>query len=166
MAGKHTLAFPNVSKLLNSHFRAIIPSELHEFRFTSVTVNKDYASKRHRDGNNMGPSMIRAFGDFQGGELEYFPNDNGKKAVESLDDAHKTRLNIHGHLVLFDGRRAHQVAPFRGRRFSVIWYCCPRAERADHRTRASLRSCGFSLPQVGAQRGYENEEYRTGSYRQ
>ena len=40
-----------------------------DFKFTSITLNKNYAAKRHRDKNNLGDSRLIAFGDFTGGEI-------------------------------------------------------------------------------------------------
>ena len=38
-----------------------------EFCFTSVQVNKNYASALHVDKNNCGPSLIVGLGDYSGG---------------------------------------------------------------------------------------------------
>ena len=46
----------------------------HKIPFTSVNVNKNYASKVHRDKNNLGPSVGLAVGSFTGGHLRYWPN--------------------------------------------------------------------------------------------
>ena len=37
-------------------------AEANNFKFTSLSLNKNYAAKIHRDENNLGPSMIAAFG--------------------------------------------------------------------------------------------------------
>jgi hypothetical protein len=42
---------------------------------TSIQVNKDFAAERHRDKNNLGPSVVRALGAGTGGELLYWPMD-------------------------------------------------------------------------------------------
>ena len=36
---------------------------------------KEYRAKRHRDAGNLGPSAVKAFGPFRGGQLRIFPKD-------------------------------------------------------------------------------------------
>ena len=148
VAAMHTLAFPHFSKILNRYLRERIPASMSEFRFTTVTVNKDYAGKLHRDSNNAGPSVIKAFGKFTGGRLEYHENDDGRIALDMLPEGAR-RINIHDNMVLFNGRRAHRAEGFKGERYSVVWYACPRHDRAVSKVRASLRACGYQLPTVG-----------------
>ena len=38
----------------------------------------------HRDGNNLGVSLTRSFGDFAGGQLLYWGEDDGLSLVEKL----------------------------------------------------------------------------------
>jgi hypothetical protein len=40
-----------------------------QFTFTSIQVNKNYASALHVDRNNKGPSLIIGLGNYQGGQL-------------------------------------------------------------------------------------------------
>jgi hypothetical protein len=59
---------PNLTKLLVRF--ATESGELKEgFTFTSIQVNKNYASALHCDRNNFGPSYIVGLGDYEGGEL-------------------------------------------------------------------------------------------------
>ena len=44
---------------------------MHDFPFTSISLNYNYAAKLHRDGNNAGPSLTRSLGVFNGGGLFY-----------------------------------------------------------------------------------------------
>ena len=57
-----------------------------EFNFSSLAINKNFASRLHRDVNNMGPSVIVACGDYKGGCLKYFPTDDGKSSLELIND--------------------------------------------------------------------------------
>merc|ERR1711904_177422 len=80
--------------------------------YTSINLNKNYAGKLHRDGNNQGPSMIRAVGDFSEGELQYWPEDLKRTPLEEFNDSHpgnKVTVNIKDNLLLFDGNRGHCV---------------------------------------------------------
>merc|ERR1712117_416354 len=100
-----------------------LPEECKDFKFTSLNLNKNYAAKLHRDGNNFGPSMIAAFGDFTGGELNYYPDDDGKGEPDKLlKDKHKTEsFDLGKGLALFNGNSAHSVNPFKGNRFSIVF---------------------------------------------
>ena len=149
VAGNPTLGYPHVAHLLNRFLVERLPNQMAGFKFSSVTINKDFASRRHRDRNNAGPSIVHAFGNFQGGELGYFPYDDGRKEVEGLCDEEMTCLDARKNFIFFDGRRAHQVQGFSGERYSAVWYLCSRAQGAGAQTRARLRSCGFNLPTPG-----------------
>ena len=54
------------------------------FPFTSISVNVNYAAARHRDRNNVGPSAIKAFGRYRGGQLLYWPKDERCGDVKDL----------------------------------------------------------------------------------
>merc|ERR1740121_3291549 len=82
---KYTLAYPNASKVLCDYLHDHLPSSIPKFTFTSINVNKNYAGRRHRDGNNVGPSAIKAFGNFKGGQLEYFEHDDRSIGRDNLD---------------------------------------------------------------------------------
>ena len=73
-----------------------------------------YAARRHRDGNNAGPSLTRSFGTFSGGRLLYFPDDDGRHQLEDLKQQDAVPLDTRLGFVLFDGCRAHSVEPFYG----------------------------------------------------
>ena len=61
----------NVLKLLTCWAKSQLG---HKIPFTSVNVNKNYASKVDRDKHNLGPSVGLAVGSFTGGHLRYWPN--------------------------------------------------------------------------------------------
>ena len=42
------------------------------FKFTCVTINIDFACKKHRDSGNAGPSAIMTCGNYSGGLLRYW----------------------------------------------------------------------------------------------
>ncbi len=51
-------------------------------------MNYGFSAKLHRDGNNAGPSLLRALGDVKtGGRLRYFPEDTG--ALPLVEDSFK-----------------------------------------------------------------------------
>jgi hypothetical protein len=85
-------------------------------------VNYAYAAKRHRDGRNAGPSLTRSLGSFTGGKLKYFPNDDGRLPLEAMRDQDAEAFDTRNGFVLFDGNRAHEVEPFLGERYSLVWF--------------------------------------------
>jgi len=143
---RYTLAYPNCSKVLCDYLSDHLPAEFSKFTFTSINVNKNYAGRRHRDGNNVGPSVIKAFGKYKGGQLQYFPNDNRALQLEDLPESDKVDLDLSSNMALFDGRRAHQVKPFEGERYSLVWFTCPRNDRVPADKKAGMVQCGFQMP--------------------
>merc|ERR1719324_1461638 len=101
-----TKQYPEFTQLVTKWLKDQLPEELKDtFCYTSVNINKNYAGKLHRDGNNAGPSLIKAFGDFIGGELNYWPSDDKKTPLEDFDLKEKVTVNIKDNLMLFDGNR-------------------------------------------------------------
>merc|ERR1711957_929833 len=84
----------------------------------------NYNGARHRDGNNEGPSVIRAVGDFTGGRLKYWPSDTQKPRpnVSELDPKDSVALDLAKNTVVFDGCRAHEVENFEGERYSIVFF--------------------------------------------
>ena len=78
-----TTEHPAVAKLLNKWLSRVLETIglNNQWKWTSITLNSGYSSKPHRDGNNFGPSIIRTFGNFEGGGLNLFTN----TAQEQLD---------------------------------------------------------------------------------
>merc|ERR1719161_3401251 len=83
-----------------------IPETL--FPFTSINMNYGYGAIRHRDGNNTGLSMLAAFGDCEGGELRYWPDDDGSVPRDKLNRLPETgciTVDVKRNLLLFQGQR-------------------------------------------------------------
>jgi len=94
--------FPTLLTKLRKMMRLWHP----EFKYTTIQVNKNFSSKPHVDKNNMGPSYGIAMGDFTGGDLYI----EGKKH------------NIKNKLLKFDGTLGHWVSPYKGTRYSLIFF--------------------------------------------
>ena len=79
--------------------------------YKSCCLNDSYRMAKHVDNNNYGTSFIWGVGDFTGGELRvYGENDT------------YTDYDIRNGL-FFDGSvRPHEVLQFEGRRFSMVFY--------------------------------------------
>merc|ERR1719473_1703100 len=67
---KATTAYPHVLPLLTRWLREAGPSDC-DFRFTSISLNYDFAARVHRDTGNAGPSLLRVLGNHVGGEVLY-----------------------------------------------------------------------------------------------
>ena len=144
--------YPHIPKLFNRWLRGRLklhPEFEMNWRCSSITMNGSFASKRHRDENNVGPSAIRAFGSTSGGDLDFWPTDPGKVPVEELNPANSVRLAINdANLVhVYDGRKAHEVTEYRGDRFSLIFFMRKGCHDTKHGTLiSSLESKGFRIP--------------------
>ena len=57
-----------------------------------------------------------SLGDFVGGNLLYFADDDGETPLEDLPEKFAESLDTRSSFVLFDGRRAHSVCDFIGER--------------------------------------------------
>jgi len=141
-----TLAYPNAMQVLCTYLQNNLPSDLKGFSFTSININKNYAGKLHRDGNNVGPSVIKAFGAFTGGLLNYYPNDDRTHTeVTDLPKSDLTKADLSKNLALFDGKRGHAVDPFEGERFTLVYFTAPRNDRCTPENRAGMTKCGFAM---------------------
>jgi len=149
MVTNPTREYPHVTELLNTFLKDRSPPQLGGgyFPCTSISLNSGYAAKRHRDGGNQGPSMIRGFGDFTGGQLAYWPDDDKSCAVESLVHEDRIPMDISKGLVLFDGNRGHEVDSFEGERFSVVWFSLGKFWKVQQEERDFLTHCGFTIPE-------------------
>lgn len=100
--GQYNSKFPELFKAL----KALIAARDPDFTWTTIQVNKNVVSPPHIDQNNVGPSYIIALGDFEGGELVI----EGKA------------YNIRNRWKKFDGRKGHWIKPFRGERYSLVFF--------------------------------------------
>ena len=84
-----------------------------KFKFTSIQYNKNHRAARHRDAKNTGVSYIVGLGDYKGGELIIF-DENEKNPVKH---------DIKGKFNTFDGSKyPHETAPFSGERYTLVFY--------------------------------------------
>ena len=119
----YTRERPNLFRFLGAWIRQRRPTELvHDFPFTSISLNYNYAARLHRDGNNAGVSLTRSVGSFKGGELSYWPNDNKTSPLEQLREKDSVRIDTRANYALFDGCRGHRVEPFTGERYSLVFF--------------------------------------------
>ena len=135
---KATRAFPQVIEILACWLVGRVPAHCAEFCFTSITVNKNYAARLHSDENNVGASVISAFGSFGGGELVLHHDRDNARGFLSFDVRHN--------ILMFDGKCPHQVSHFTGNRFSVVFFTAASFLTAEVGDVNYLRSLNFPLP--------------------
>ena len=79
----------------------------HDFQYTSIQINDNYITQKHKDTGNRGLSAIIGFGDYTQGEL----------LVEDVP------VNIKYRLVYFDGSLyTHSTAAYIGKRYSLVFH--------------------------------------------
>lgn len=102
---KYKELFEEASKLMKQHN----PS----FKFSSIQINKDQKTIKHKDGRNVGKSYIIGLGDYTGGEVRlYNPDGKGYKDI-----------NIKNRWATFNGSELeHETTPFKGTRYSLVFY--------------------------------------------
>lgn len=82
-----------------------------DFVFTQVQMNKNYLCNRHKDGTNIGESILLTLGDYTGGNtiIEY-ENENKE-------------INSHYQLQKFNGSKYyHYTKPFQGTRYALVFF--------------------------------------------
>mmetsp|Transcript_79333 Transcript_79333/g.157157 ORF Transcript_79333/g.157157 Transcript_79333/m.157157 type:complete len:444 (-) Transcript_79333:397-1728(-) len=121
-----TRAYPMVMAVMNQWLQDQRPKDFAKlFPFTSISVNYAYSAKIHRDAGNCGPSMGAALGNFKGGQLRYWEDDDrtvARTEVAKLLEAPSKLVDVGKGPKLFDGRRAHAVEAFTGTRFSMVFF--------------------------------------------
>ena len=80
------------------------------YAWTSVQFNKNFRASRHRDDKDATHQVATAFGEYEGGELRVLGQDG------------ITDVNTRDRFVRFDGRFEHEVLPYTGTRYSVIFF--------------------------------------------
>ena len=88
--------------------------------YTSITVNDNYQATKHKDRGNTGNSLLVAFGDYEGGELEIHEGDL------------KGSYNIKHTPIITDFSKVfHSVKDFTGSRYSLVFYTLDPKGRGD-----------------------------------
>lgn len=123
---RFTRAHPSLARDIARWVRQTAPDAV----FSSVQVNYNYASKKHVDRNNVGPSWICALGDFRGGAL--WTRDRGEIDVRGPS---WTR---------FDGHVEHATCPFEGERVSFIAFTHRAYNRLNPADCDAARALGFA----------------------
>lgn len=147
-----TERYPNFVKLLTAWLKDNGPQIKSKFVCTSINLNCNYAAKRHRDQNNEGPSVIRAFGKFKGGKLRYWKKDRKVQGmicpkVESLREEDASVYDIAKATTVFDGNRCHAVDSFTGQRYSIVYFTGKGFGKFTPARVKTLKGLGFPWPE-------------------
>ena len=149
MQGVHivrcTERFTSMHKFLAMWIRWKVPEAV----FTTIVVNYNFQCLRHRDGRNVGPTVLLAIGAFTGGALRLWPGDSGETDVGKLKVADAKVVELEhqkGEPYLFDGNCAHEVLPFEGERFSVMAFSLKGYEAAAVHEVEKLKQMGYPFP--------------------
>ena len=89
--------------------------KLHDpkFKYTTIQYNKNHACSKHKDGRNVGVSYIIGLGDYTGGELIVFDE----------EDKNPVKHNIRNKFFKFNGsKHFHVTAPFKGERYTMVFF--------------------------------------------
>lgn len=148
MATLHCNQYPKVLTLLAKWMRDNRPDgHTKDFPFTSITVNSSFSCRRHRDHVNVGPSAIKAFGQFEGGEMKYWGDDNKTTSVDLLLEKDATTFTVRDQVAIIDGNRAHEVTAFSGEeRFSLVFFTAQSFEKTLPEVRDQLIQLGIPFP--------------------
>eukprot|EP00930_Biecheleria_cincta_P072532 TRINITY_DN59912_c0_g1_i1.p1 TRINITY_DN59912_c0_g1~~TRINITY_DN59912_c0_g1_i1.p1 ORF type:complete len:542 (+),score=97.85 TRINITY_DN59912_c0_g1_i1:77-1627(+) len=149
-----TRKYPQVAELFSRWLTDRLPvTAAKDFTFTSMNVNCNYAAAQHRDAGNFGSSFIAGFGDFTGGKLFYYPEDPGAPTpMEKGANAKskKMSVDINKNLFMFNGNCAHYVEPFKGDRYSIVWFTLGCHAKMSAEDKDKLTRLGMPLPALDA----------------
>ena len=79
-----------------------------------MTNNADFSAKVHRDRNNDGLSLITAIGNFTGGNLLYWEDDDHTLSLDDVSKHEPQVIDLHDQIFLMNGQCAHAVEAFEG----------------------------------------------------
>jgi len=148
IATLHTKQYPKVLTLFAQWMKDNRPdSHSRDFPFTSITVNSSFAARRHRDHLNVGPSIVKAFGDFEGGRLQYWGDDDKSTSLDVLLDKSATVHDVRKDGLVLDGNRAHAVENYTGEeRFSLVFFTAQGYEKVAPEVKDQLVEVGIPFP--------------------
>ena len=105
---RHNKKHANLLQLAKQFLKQHDPS----YRFQTVTINKNHAAAKHVDKSNKGHSWIIGLGNYTGGELVF---------TDKKSPYYGTH-NIKNKWLKFVGDTEHYVKPFKGERYTLVYY--------------------------------------------
>ena len=119
VTSKHPAVFALLCRWLEDN----LPREFKmSFHFTSIRIEHGSRTRPWRDRWCVGPAVTKSFGQFTGGQLLYWDNDDG--AMEVSEDNATTALAFDAkqEMVLFDPARCHKFESYEGERYSLMYF--------------------------------------------
>ena len=118
--------------------------DLRLFPWSSVQITKNLQTRRHKDKNNRGMSLIFTVGDHSAGEL-FIDAETGEAELEGVKG---NKIEVRNSLQLFDGNHMHGTMPFRGERYAIILYAIgtEHYKQTPGHVRAFLGELGYQMP--------------------
>jgi len=103
----------NKFKRLHLLLKKLIKQKDPNFKYTSITINKNLKTHWHRDKKNVGSAYSLTLGNFRGGFLEV-ERDNGSRY----------KVDTHNRMTLIDNMNLlHRTGNWRGGdRYNIVWY--------------------------------------------
>lgn len=157
---RKTKLYPYVTQLLARYLQDNPPVGLPrgvQFPFTTICVNKNYAARRHRDSHYVGMSVIRAFGDFTGGQLRHWPGDDRQRELDELQERDSKLVTVKCCSQVIDSTRAHEVEDFKGTRYSLVYFSTNGYDKLAKEAREQIAgSTGIDIvPMVAASKVWQ-----------
>lgn len=102
--------YPDILRALIHFGNHVVPPG---FEYSAITLNKGVKAQKHKDGGNVGRSVIVGIGNYKGGELRVWDS----TGTEALD------YDLSDQPLFFNGAlRFHETQPFEGERWTIIYY--------------------------------------------
>ncbi len=119
---------------------AEIKKKFPNFKFNTMQLNRNFPGNYHTDKNNAGPSVGLFVGDqsLRGGGLYVYDRTKGRGKI----------FNTKNKWLQFDGTNPHMTTPYKGTRYSVIFFNRKGVKKIDRRAKHFLKKLGFPLVKV------------------
>lgn len=100
-------------KELYKNTRLLLKLHDPKFKYTTIQYNKNHKCAKHKDGRNVGESYIIGLGDYTGGELIVFDE----------NDKNPKKHDIRNKFFKFNGSKYfHVTTPFKGERYTMVYF--------------------------------------------
>ena len=122
------------------------PEGMSKHSFTSVTINSNFSARIHRDRNNSGLSLITVIGNYTGGNLLYWEDDDNKMSLDEVSTHEPQVVDLKDQVFLMNGKCAHAVEAFEGTRYSIVLYTSSKYQKLNEEAVEVLKQKGYKWP--------------------
>ena len=99
-----------------------------------------FFGKNHRDRNNSGLSLITSIGNYTGGNLLYWEDDDHKMSLDEVAKHEPQIVDLKDQAFLMNGQCAHAVEAFEGTRYSIVLYSCSKYPKLSNENKKYLNA--------------------------